>query len=89
MAMTAFERKQAVLVMEFDRYVVEHPEFAAQIPKGAQIVIQIEGEEQFNDWARSLAEKQHEPGQPVVWIKTKGLMPLRSRLASPIIQKVS
>ncbi|MFQ5866280.1 MAG: DUF5647 family protein, partial [bacterium] len=26
------ERKHAILVTEFDRYVVEHPEFAVEIP---------------------------------------------------------
>ena len=86
--MIAFEKRQAVLVMEFDRYVMEHPDFAAQIPEGAQIVIEIEGEQQFNLWARSLAEKQREPGQTVVRIKTKGLLPIRSRLALPIIENI-
>ena len=35
------EKKHATLVAEFDRYVVEHPEFAKKIPKNAQIVFQI------------------------------------------------
>jgi len=87
--MTAFEGRQAVLAMEFDRYVMDHPEFVAQIPKGAQIVIEIEGEERFNAWARSLAEKQREHGQSVVWIKAKGLGRIHSRLESPVIEKVS
>lgn len=30
------ERKHAILVTEFDRYVVEHPEFAVEIPRNAQ-----------------------------------------------------
>jgi hypothetical protein len=87
--MNAFEERQAVLVTEFDRYVMEHSEFAAKIPQGAQIVIEIEGEERFNAWARTLAKKQHEQGQPVVWVKAKGLMPAHSRLDSPVIEKVS
>lgn len=86
--MTAFEQKQSVLALEFDRYVMEHPEFAAQIPKGALVVIEIEGETRFNAWTRSLAARQREPGQPVVRIQTKGLRPARSRLESPVIQKV-
>jgi len=30
------ERKHAILVTEFDRYVVEHPEFTMEIPRNAQ-----------------------------------------------------
>jgi hypothetical protein len=41
------ERKHAILVTEFDRYVVEHPEFAVDIPRNAQIVLQFEGDEQI------------------------------------------
>jgi hypothetical protein len=87
MAMIAFERKQALYAAEFDRYVIEHPEFAAQIPKGAQIVIEVEGDEEFNSWARSMAERQHEKKQAVIRVKTKGLMPAHSRLVSPVIEK--
>ncbi len=36
------EKKHAILVTEFDRYVVEHPEFAVNIPQNAQIVLQVE-----------------------------------------------
>ena len=58
MAVKAFEKKQAILVTEFDRYVVEHPDFASQIPPGAQVVIQVEGDDAFNEWARRLADGQ-------------------------------
>ena len=50
--MNAYEKKQAILVTEFDRYVMEHPDFALQIPHGAQIVIQVEGDEPFNEALR-------------------------------------
>ena len=40
------EKKHAILVTEFDRYVVEHPEFAVNIPQNAQIVLQVEGDKQ-------------------------------------------
>jgi hypothetical protein len=35
------EKKHAILATEFDRYVVEHPEFAAKNPQNAQIVLQV------------------------------------------------
>ena len=77
------ERKHAILVTEFDRYVVEHPEFAVEIPQNAQIVLQLEGDEEYNQWSRQLAENQREPGQKVVFVKVKGLRPARSRLLKP------
>jgi hypothetical protein len=78
-----FEKKHAILVTEFDRYVMEHPEFAAGIPQNAQIVLQVEGDEEYNEWSRKLAEEQREPGQPVVSVKVKGLKPVKSRLIKP------
>ena len=77
------ERKHAILVTEFGRYVVEHPEFAVEIPRNAQIVLQLEGDEEYNQWSRQLAENQREPGQKVVYVKVKGLRPARSRLLKP------
>ncbi|OIO42808.1 hypothetical protein AUJ63_01830 [Candidatus Pacearchaeota archaeon CG1_02_35_32] len=67
------EKKHSILVTEFDRYVVEHPEFAAKIPRNAQIVLQVEGDEEYNRWSRELADRQREPGQVVVYVKVKGL----------------
>lgn len=43
------EKKHAILITEFDRYVVEHPEFAKKIPQNAQIVLQVEGDEEYNE----------------------------------------
>lgn len=77
------EKKHAILVAEFDRYVVEHPEFAAKIPQNAQIVLQVEGDEEYNNWSRQLADKQREPGQIAVYVKVKGLKPAKSRLIEP------
>lgn len=77
------EKKHAILVTEFDRYIVEHPEFAERIPKNAQIVLQVEGDEEYNEWIRELSEKQKEPDQPVIYVRIKGLKPVRSRLLKP------
>ena len=75
-----FEKRHAMLMTEFDRCVMEHPKFAAQIPPNAQIVLQLEGEEAYNHWSRELASEQWEPDQPVVHVHIKGLKPARSRL---------
>ncbi|MCF6158706.1 MAG: hypothetical protein E3K32_09075 [wastewater metagenome] len=77
------EKKHSILVMEFDRYIVEHPKFAEKIPQNAQIVLQVEGDEEYNQWSRQIAEEQREPGQPIVYIRIKGLKPAKSRLLKP------
>ena len=43
--------KNSMLVREFDKYILEHPEFADRIPDDALVVIQLEGDEEFNTWA--------------------------------------
>ena len=78
-----FEKKHSMLVVEFDRYVVEHPEFAAKIPQNAQIVLQVEGDEEYNEWSRQLADRQREIGQTFIYVKVKGLRPAKSRLIEP------
>ena len=78
--MNVFEQKNAELVTEFDRYVLEHPECAEQIPDGALVAMLLEGEEEFNRWSRAGAEKQAEQGQVLVYVKITQLEPVRSRI---------
>ncbi len=77
------EKKHAILVREFDRYVVEHPEFTANIPPNAQIVLQAEKDEEYNDWSRRIAERQRELGQEAVYVEIGGLKPAESRALRP------
>lgn len=77
------EKKHAMLVTEFDRYVIEHPGLADKIPHNAQIVLQIEGDREYNEWSMQIAEKQREPGQPVVYVRIRRLKPVKSRLVKP------
>jgi len=42
-----FAEKNSMLVREFDRYILEHPEFAEDIPDDALVVMQIEGDEDY------------------------------------------
>lgn len=84
--MNVYEKRNAMLGVEFDRYVRDHPSFAARIPRGAQIVIQIPGDSKFNAWARRLAERQREMGQLVVYVTVERLQTPKSRLVSPRLQ---
>ncbi len=75
-----FVEKNSKLVREFDRYILEHPEFAEQIPDNALVVMQIEGDDEFNHWAREIAAKNLEQNQPLVYITIAELKPVRSRI---------
>lgn len=77
------EKRHGILVTEFDRYVMEHPEFAVKIPRNAQVVLELEGDKEYNAWSKRLAERQTESGQGVVYVKVKGLKPVKSRLLKP------
>ena len=83
------EKKHAIFVTEFDRYVMEHDEFAAEIPQNAQIVLQVEGDEEYNKWSRQLAERQKEANQIVVCVTVKGLKPAKSRLMKPVLNRAA
>jgi len=78
--MTDHERKNTELVQEFNRYMREHPGFAERIPNDAAVVMQLEGDEAFNAWARQLAEQQRAEGRQVVFVRIKKLRPRHSRI---------
>ena len=89
--MTKFERLNSVLGYEFDRYVMEHPDFAERIPLGANVVLQLEGEDAFNKWARRISErnraKDKDANGPILYVQVKGLRPPKFRIARPVIAK--
>ncbi len=75
-----FVEKNSMLVKEFDRYILEHPEFADGIPDNALVVMQIEGDEEFNNWARVTARSVAERDTPIVYVTITELKPVRSRI---------
>jgi hypothetical protein len=80
-------RLNVALAIEVSRYIREHADVARQIPRGAQLVIQREGDEEFNQWSRKVAEKQREEGQPVVYVIIRQMEPVRSRIADARIEQ--
>jgi len=75
-----FLEKNSMLVKEFDRYILEHPEFAEKIPDNALVVMQIEEDEEFNNWARRTAQSVAETDSRIVYITITELKPVRSRI---------
>ena len=85
-----FKILNADLGAEFDRYVAEHPAWAQkQIPPGAKIALQIEGNTAFNAWSRRLAERARAPDQRVVLVCIKKLAPVRSRIIKATVLKAA
>ncbi len=78
--MIIYEKRNSVLGMEFDRYIREHPEFAEDIPDNAQVILLLEGDEDFNEWSTRIGKEQAEKGQPIVYISIKKMAPVRSRI---------
>ncbi len=83
------EEVNAELIYEFDMYVLAHPEFADAIPNGAIVAMQLEGDEEFNEWSRKLAEKHAEEGQPIVFVRIKKLRPFVSRIEELELERVA
>ena len=75
-----FTNKNTMLVREFDRYTLEYPEFADKIPDNALVVMQIDGDEEFNEWAKKTGQSVAEKDNPIVYITVTELKPVRSRI---------
>ena len=76
----SFVNKNTMLVREFDRYILEHPEFAEKIPNDALVVMQIDGDEEFNEWARRTGQSVAGKDNPIVYVTVTELQPVRSRI---------
>jgi hypothetical protein len=86
-----FSRRQAELMSEFARYLVDHPEIDASLPERSYIYFEVAGEDAFNRYSRELAENHHRhEGVPPVLVRIKGLAPPHgSRLIEPVIENTT
>lgn len=81
--------KNTDLIFEFDKYVLEHPEFSDDIPQNAVVVMQLEGDGRFNQWSSKLAKSHAEKGQPIVYVHIRKIKPLRSRIEKVELKRVA
>ncbi|MBI5197649.1 MAG: hypothetical protein HZA19_03470 [Nitrospirae bacterium] len=65
---------------EFDKFILEHPEFLDQIPQGAQLVFLPEYDPELCRENLKLAESIREKEKPVVHIRLRKLSPQKSRI---------
>ena len=82
--MTAAARKltekNLELIFEFEKYVLEHPEIAAKIPRDAVVFMKVAGDEKFNRWSERSARKQTKKGDPLISVTVKKMRPVHSRI---------
>ena len=83
----AFAQRQMELAAEFAKYVLDHPEVDGSLPEDAYVYFQVDGEPEFNQYSRQLAERrEREEGVVAVCVRSKGLAPPQgSRLIDPQI----
>ncbi|HHT9124345.1 MAG TPA: DUF5647 family protein [Candidatus Brocadiia bacterium] len=84
-----FAEKNRMLVKEFDRYILDHVEFADKIPDNALVVMQLEGDEEFNNWAREAARRVAENDTPLVYVTVTELRPVRSRIEKLRLERIA
>lgn len=79
--------KNLVLGTEFDKYLVEHPKFAEQIPNDSIVVLLPQDDPQLCQENLHIAKTRTAKGQSIIYIKIKKLAPApKSRLVKPQIE---
>jgi hypothetical protein len=73
-------QKNHFLGVEFDRYLLEHPEMLEQIPENAEIYFLPEEDPDLSRENTWIARAQKAVGRPVILVKIGKLSPPRSRL---------
>ena len=85
-----FADKCITLSFEFDKYLINHPDIAGQIPKGANIFFDLEDDPEFTKKEKELANKLKRKGEPFVIVKVERLIPpFESRLVNTHIEYIS
>ncbi|MDL1897682.1 hypothetical protein FBQ82_15580 [Anaerolineae bacterium CFX7] len=84
-----FALKNDELLTEFNRYILEHPNFLRDIPDTALLVFVDHTDPEFTAFNRERTRKylEHDDvmNRPVVYIDIGELAPARSRLLNPRI----
>lgn len=87
---TKLVEKNLELSFEFTRYLLAHPELEERIPKGAQVVLLPDYDEELKRFNLRNSQRQREKGQPVVYVRIKRLAPSHpSRLVGTKIERVA
>jgi len=79
-----YRRLNTELVFELTDYIQHNEDFASQIPRGAQLIVQLRDDPGFNRWVRKVAQAHRESDQPVVYVYIEKLHP--SRIAEATVK---
>ena len=69
--MNPHSKLNALLGFEFQKYLMQNPEIADQIPSNTLLIFQIDGDEEFNKWNLETSLKNREKDQPVVRVSLR------------------
>ncbi len=80
--------KNNMLNLEFNKYLIEHPAFAARIPTGARIVLLPLYDPDLYQENLRLSKKYLESNQKVIYIKIAELAPTpKSKIKKSILER--
>ena len=82
-------KKNHILGVEFDRYLLEHPEVLEEIPEDAEIYFLPEDDPELLEENFKMAEAHKASGKKVVLVKIGKLSPPRSRLQNVRLESVT
>ena len=54
--------------------------FADKIPDNSLVVMHLEGDDEFNNWARETAQSVADKDNPIVYVTITEMKPVRSRI---------
>jgi hypothetical protein len=82
----AFAQKQLELAAEFGKFIIVHPGIDDRLPDGAFVYFEIDGQPEFNEHGRDLADRKRREGNvPVVRVRLNGLIdPVIEPITGPV-----
>lgn len=78
--------KNLALGVEFDKYMIDHPEIIDKIPDRSSMVFLPEYDRELYQANLKLARKRIAEGEKVVFVRIKKLAPPKSRILRPRIE---
>jgi hypothetical protein len=82
--------KNLELSLEFTRYLLDHPDLEERIPKGAQVILLPDYDEELKRFNLRNAQRQQEKDQSVVYVRIKKLAAGRpARLVGTKLERVA
>ena len=81
-----WRHKNLVLGVEFDKYLVQHPEILNKIPDKSTMFFLPEYDRELYAANLKLAKKSISNGEKVIFVRIKKLAPPKSRIIRPRIE---